>query len=1292
MSDPIVPEPYRVELALAPAVGEGVRAGLFEVRLADRMRQGVFVPGDALLDATEGWPVRDFLQRFHAGERPPPGDALAFGRRLRELLFERTELRDLWKEIGVLRGNRPLHLTVVVPSGAGAKVAELPLELLADDSGFLFRQPGSALVRAVEKMTARPAELTPGERALVIWSNPTTTPSGASTTLPDELFATHEEALAALASGLGLEALEPCRRATFRGLAQRLEQGRPVALVSLVAHGGGSGGLLLLHAEGPGGEALEQGTLARARDVARELRLAGAKVAFVWSCHGACRHEDAGALAEALLDPRYGDLAAVVAAHAAVQESAMRAVARKILEALRGVAEGDLGRAVAEARCALPERDVQWAAPVYYARPLQGRDVSVPSIVAHVAAPPPQGLALDGAPAPSRHFVGRSREVGQGLELLRQHRFVTIRGFPGSGKTELALAVAGRALGDPDLRPDRGLWLPLQGAPGAAWLRGRLALALDIERAEDDEELARKIGNRRLLLVLDNAEDLVASDHLGFQALLATLFRLCRGVRVLATSRRAIGDAGEPEEELPVGRLDPPADRELFTAVAGPRLEPSAATSADLAALVEMLDGHAQSLVLVAGRVGHGESLAALHRRLEHEREAAVVAHEIEAATLAGSPDERLRAKSLAASLNLSYRPLAAADPGAAEAFAWLGALPAGLPSAFVEAVFGEEGERMIATLLRQNLAEIRGDERRLALPGPIRWYALGRLAEIPLERRRALLAATWNIEAAWWAGAYQEVKGLRAPRAKALALTEEPNLVGLLGLLTADGGDTETASRAADTVAWWALVASHAGRPSAALERCEQAAQVTSSATDKPAADLRRTLGDLYVRTDRLRDAEHSYFQALAIYRTIGDRLGEANSLLAFGDLYLRADHLRDAEDRYLRALPIYRAIEDRVGEANTLKALGDLYLRTDRLRDAEDSYLDALPLCHATQDLLGEANLLKALGDLYVRTDRLRDGMDQYLQALPIYSATEDRLGEANSLLALGNLYLRMNRLHNAESSYLQALSIYRSIEVRLGEANSLVALGDLYLRLDRVRDAEDRYLQGLAIYRAIDNRLGEANSVLALGHLYVRTDRLRDAEDNHLHALSIYRTIENRLGEANALLGLGFLALARNEQQAAFGHFLGALAAHRQIEDRFSEAGDHGYLARAALAAGQPGRAAVLAARAWRLLREIEDSFGQRLALDELVTAFGELEEHEAEFAAFVLAWRLAVAIDDPSAPARTEALRQAIPDADPAQAPSEEEVQALEQAVEAAVAGQEEALRAAGEDPYSPLTAP
>ena len=138
-------------------------------------------------------------------------------------------------------------------------------------------------------------------------------------------------------------------------------------------------------------------------------------------------------------------------------------------------------------------------------------------------------------------FIGRAAEMTDVGRILADNRLVTLTGAGGVGKTRLALEVAGRMMGecrdgvwyvdlapiiDPDLVPVaviRTLGLPDQ--PGRSTM----------------DTLVRFVGDRRMLLVLDNCEHLLDACA----ALIVALLGACPGLTLLTTSREPIGVAGE---------------------------------------------------------------------------------------------------------------------------------------------------------------------------------------------------------------------------------------------------------------------------------------------------------------------------------------------------------------------------------------------------------------------------------------------------------------------------------------------------------------------------------------------------------------------------------------------------------------------------------------------------------------------------------------------------------------------------------------------------------------------------
>lgn len=161
----------------------------------------------------------------------------------------------------------------------------------------------------------------------------------------------------------------------------------------------------------------------------------------------------------------------------------------------------------------------------------------------------------EGAPRPGNlrarltSFVGREPELLALRADLADARLVTLTGPGGAGKTRLALEAAEAVA---DAWAD-GVWLAeLAPVREAAQLPQALLTALGARESvlltaaeagprDPLERLVAHCGHRRMLLVLDNCEQIAA----GAAELAHELLTGCPGVTVLATSREPLGVPGE---------------------------------------------------------------------------------------------------------------------------------------------------------------------------------------------------------------------------------------------------------------------------------------------------------------------------------------------------------------------------------------------------------------------------------------------------------------------------------------------------------------------------------------------------------------------------------------------------------------------------------------------------------------------------------------------------------------------------------------------------------------------------
>lgn len=138
-------------------------------------------------------------------------------------------------------------------------------------------------------------------------------------------------------------------------------------------------------------------------------------------------------------------------------------------------------------------------------------------------------------------FVGREKESSEVQELLMRSRLVTLTGPGGSGKTRLALRVGVELF---DSFAD-GVWfVELAAVKNSAQLVGAVASLFDMResaRRSVATELVNYLGDRELLLLLDNCEHLIQACA----ELVQTLLKSCPRLKVLATSREALSTEGE---------------------------------------------------------------------------------------------------------------------------------------------------------------------------------------------------------------------------------------------------------------------------------------------------------------------------------------------------------------------------------------------------------------------------------------------------------------------------------------------------------------------------------------------------------------------------------------------------------------------------------------------------------------------------------------------------------------------------------------------------------------------------
>src|SRR5246127_859200 len=196
---------------------------------------------------------------------------------------------------------------------------------------------------------------------------------------------------------------------------------------------------------------------------------------------------------------------------------------------------------------------------------------------------------------PLNRLVARRQDLDAALRTLSQSRLLTFTGPGGVGKTRLALEVAYRAR---DKFPE-GAWLvrlaDLSGGAEVAEGESAIVSALGISDQSTTglrEKLLSFLPDRKLLLVLDNCEHVVAA----VRTTLPVLLREAPQLRVITTSREQLGVVGEalrPVLPLSVPEAGTPAEQLIADGSVSLLLERSRAVDPDF----QITDDNAEALV-----------------------------------------------------------------------------------------------------------------------------------------------------------------------------------------------------------------------------------------------------------------------------------------------------------------------------------------------------------------------------------------------------------------------------------------------------------------------------------------------------------------------------------------------------------------------------------------------------------------------------------------------------------------------------------------------------------------------
>lgn len=657
-------------------------------------------------------------------------------------------------------------------------------------------------------------------------------------------------------------------------------------------------------------------------------------------------------------------------------------------------------------------------------------------------------------PQPASPLIGRTDDLASLMQLVRQHRMVTVTGPGGVGKTRVVLEL-GRQLA-PEFLEDVA-FIAFSEVRDADDFIPVLAAALDVKEAEGRTlaaGVATLIGRRKALLLLDNLEQIVAAARQ-----VSELVDRCPELRVVSTSRTPLRIAAEREYALVP----------LAIPSSGGRSPDSLMSAASVALFVERARTIRASFRLTAA---NAEAVAAVCRRLD----GLPLAIELAAARLrllgpeallerlghaldlleSGARDAPERHRTLRATIEWSHALLTESER---RLFRRMAVFAGACTLVDLEAVCADQGDRTLddlESLVDQALVQVESQADSFRMLATIREYARERLfaadegPQLFLRHARHYAAVAHEISAG--------VEGTDQLGSMERGIREEVNLVAALDALiaAAESGDVTACEvglrMCGDLFLYWHIRGKNLTAREYAQSFLEADPRSTASVGRAGAllsAGLASwTLGQfdrsndellrahsvaLEVKADRelccaafmlglgkigfdlpagLRWAAESVEQS----RAAGLIWAEGMALTIDAILHTVAGEVEAAQTLYAQALEIQGRIGDQEGAGLTLGGLAQLASLRGSLADALDLYGQSLAAFQAVGDRAEEARILSEMAWTHLQNGDVGPARSMFFHSIRAYTEVASVRGVGLSLVGLASTESALGRAHTA------------------------------------------------------------------------------------------------------------------------------------------------------------------------------------------------------------------------------------------------------------------------------------
>ncbi|MCE6993457.1 tetratricopeptide repeat protein [Saccharothrix sp. S26] len=685
-------------------------------------------------------------------------------------------------------------------------------------------------------------------------------------------------------------------------------------------------------------------------------------------------------------------------------------------------------------------------------------------------------------PPPARSFTGRDDLLAKLDALLGdgdQGRVVALHGMPSVGKSQLALKWAARHR---DRFPDGNLYLELRGAgPGTRVtpddVLAFLLRSLGFERipatgVERQLELRRALGNRRMLVLLDDAHE---------SAQVRPVLAATPQCLTIITSRTRLMGL-KVLDHVDLVAVPPLSTAESVTLLRNEiGRERSDADPAALRDLAGLVDGLPLGLRIIAQHVANRPDTPVGDLVDEFRGQDGL-------GILGSVHDSDDESATLPAAFSWSFRDL---PEDTARMFRLLALNPTaefGVDAAV--ALFGEPYETVnahLSTLVRSNLLDYGVAPRRFRLHDTLYGYALHLVRrDEPTQARKQAMTRLLD----WYLASSAAAAQLLDPQTSPV-----PPLPGM-------SAKPVPLADQADALRW--LTRERANLVAAVP-------QAVRSGFHEHAWRLSANFHEAYDRSGHFEDVLVSHRAALKSCTALGDLEALSGTHSNVGMMLYRLRKYVEAREHFEAGMEIAESVGAHEIKLICSHNLAGIRLAMGEVGAAIELYLETLDAVRQSGYRDGEAYALNELANAYRKAERDDLALDHYYQALAIRRSIGHIRGAATTLTDVGRLHFERGEHEEALRTLHEALTLHPIGGDRTRTADALVALTEVEYDFGRFGDAIGHAEEAVSTCRVIGARGGEGRALHVWGHALVALGRLDQAEERWRQAVDVLRGVQ-------------------------------------------------------------------------------------------------------------------------------------------------------------------------------------